>query len=76
MQPESALILSMVAADAIARDVRQAIGSDILVEVTTVKEGAHEVYRVRLGPVGKAEDLDVVQALLGQNGLPMGQRLP
>jgi rare lipoprotein A len=67
---------SMVAADTIARNVREAIGNDILVEVTTVKEGAREVYRVRLGPVGKAEDLDDVQALLDRNGLPKGQRLP
>ena len=67
---------SRVAADTIARNVRETIGSDILVEVTTVKEGADEVYRVRLGPVGKAEDLDDVQALLDRNGLPKGQRLP
>jgi cell division protein FtsN len=67
---------SRVAAETIASNVREAIGNDILVEVTTVKEGANEVYRVRLGPVGKTEDLDDVQALLDQNGLSKGQRLP
>ena len=66
-------------AEALAQAVREVLGSSIPVIVSDVSSKERMGYRVRLGPVeseNPAEQIDLIQAKLRDNGFPVGQRLP
>lgn len=64
------------AAELIAAQLEALLGDELRVQISEVTSGEATIFRVRIGPVGTADELGELQQLLLRHNLPSGQQLP